>query len=53
MPTNDIGYEQLSTPAEQPLHLDVTMQSNTNSEDYTIHVSLSYLLNNLFIVGIY
>ncbi|KAE9536168.1 hypothetical protein AGLY_007391 [Aphis glycines] len=46
LPTNDIGYEQLSIPAEQPLQLD----SNTNSEDYTIQVSLSYVLNNLFIV---
>lgn len=53
MSTNEIGHEKLSISSEESLQVDVTMQSNTNSEDYMIQVSLEYLLNNLFIVGIF
>lgn len=40
MPTNDIGYKQLLTPAEQPLQLDVFMQPNTTNLNSTqnLHV---------------
>lgn len=52
MPTNKIDRAQLLISAEESLQLDVSMQSNTNSENYTIQVSL-LILNNLFILGVY